>query len=59
MLNLRVAGEVEVDPAQIEGVLTGIAPIVGTARVASAATKMVQALGIELELAELAEDGGV
>lgn len=58
MLNLRVAGEVEVDPAQIEGVLTGIAPIVGTARVASAATKMVQALGIELQLAELAEGGG-
>lgn len=55
MLNLRIAGEVDVDPAQVEGVLAGIAPIVGTARVASAAGKMVRALGIELELAELDE----
>ena len=53
MLNLRMAGDVEVDAAQVEGMLAGIAPIVGTARVASAASKMVRALGLELSLAEL------
>ncbi|MGL6280555.1 MAG: carboxymuconolactone decarboxylase [Gaiella sp.] len=58
MLNLKLAGDVDVDPAQVEGVLAGIAPIVGSARVASAAGKMVRALGIELELAELAEGEG-
>jgi predicted RecB family endonuclease len=55
MLNLRAAGEVEVDAAQVEGMLAGIAPIVGSARVASAAGKMVRALGLELSLAELGE----
>jgi hypothetical protein len=56
MLNLRMAGEVELDPAQVEGMLAGIAPIVGSARVASAASKMVRALGLELSLAELEQD---
>lgn len=55
MLNLRMAGDVDVDAAQVEGLLAGIAPIVGSARVASAAGKMVRALGLELSLAELAE----
>lgn len=55
VLNMRLAGEVDVDPEQVEGMLAGIAPIVGSARVASAAGKMVRALGIELELAELDE----
>ena len=53
MLNLRMAGEVDVDAEVIEGMLAAIAPIVGSARVASAAGKMVRALGIELSLAEL------
>lgn len=53
MLNLRMAGDVEVDASQVEGMLTGIAPIVGSARVASAAGKIVRALGLELSLAEL------
>ncbi len=55
VLTMRLAGEVDVDPEQVEGMLAGIAPIVGSARVASAAGKMVRALGIELELAELDE----
>ena len=55
MLNLEMAGEVNVDAEQIEGMLTAIAPIVGSARVASAAGKMVRALGLEISLAELAE----
>ena len=55
MLNLQMAGEVDVDAAQVEGMLAAIAPIVGSARVASAAGKMVRALGLEISLAELAE----
>ncbi len=53
MLNLRMAGDVDVDAGQIEGMLAAIAPIVGSARVASAASKMVRALGLEIRLAEL------
>ena len=55
MLNLEMAGDVNVDGEQIEGMLAAIAPIVGSARVASAGGKMIRALGIELSLAELAE----
>ena len=57
LLNLEAAGEVGVDAEQVRGVLTAIAPIVGTARVASAATKMVRALGLAIELGELEADG--
>jgi 4-carboxymuconolactone decarboxylase len=56
MLNLEMAGEVDLDPEQIEGMLAAIAPIVGSARVASAAGKIVRALGLEISLAELDED---
>jgi 4-carboxymuconolactone decarboxylase len=55
MLNLEMAGEVDLDSEQVEGMLAAIAPIVGSARVASAAGKMVRALGLELSLAELDE----
>ena len=53
LLNLEMAGDVDVDAEQIEGMLAAIAPIVGSARVASAAGKMVRALGLEISLAEL------
>jgi hypothetical protein len=53
MLNITVADEVNVDAEQIQGMLAAIAPIVGSARVASAASKMVQALGLEIALADL------
>ncbi len=56
MLNLGTAGELEIDADQIAGVLAAVAPIVGTARVASATGKIVRALAVELELAELAEE---
>lgn len=54
LLNLRVAGESGVDAAQVQDVLAAVASIVGTARVASAAGKMVRALNLELELGDLA-----
>jgi 4-carboxymuconolactone decarboxylase len=53
LLNLEMAGDVDVDSEAIEGMLAAIAPIVGSARVASAAGKMVRALGLEISLAEL------
>jgi 4-carboxymuconolactone decarboxylase len=56
MLNITVADEVDVDAEQIQGMLAAIAPIVGSARVASAASKMVQALGLEIALADLEQD---
>jgi hypothetical protein len=53
ILNMQMAGDVDVDADQIEGMLTAIAPIVGSARIASAASKMVRALALEINLAEL------
>jgi 4-carboxymuconolactone decarboxylase len=55
MMNLGAAGKIGVTDEQVRGVVAAIAPIVGTARVASAAGKIVRALGLALELAELEE----
>ncbi len=56
-LNLEAAGDLKIDAEQVQGVLAAVAPIVGTARVASATSKIVRALALELEVAELeAED---
>lgn len=54
LLNLGAAGEIGLDPELVRGVLAAVAPIVGTSRVASATGKIVDALEIELEIAELA-----
>jgi hypothetical protein len=56
MMHLGAAGETDVTVEQVQGVLCAIAPIVGTARIVSAAGKMVRALGLALELAELEEE---
>jgi alkylhydroperoxidase/carboxymuconolactone decarboxylase family protein YurZ len=53
ILNLEAAADLGIDGDQVRGVLAAIAPIVGTARVASATGKIVQALAIEIEIAEL------
>ena len=55
LLNLEAAGEVGVDAEQVRGVLAAIAPIVGTARVASATGNIVKALDVAIEAAELEE----
>jgi 4-carboxymuconolactone decarboxylase len=52
LLNIGAAGDVGIDADQVQGVLAGVAPIVGTARVASAAGNIVRALGFAEELAE-------
>ena len=54
MMNLEAAGKSGVDADQVQGVLAAVAPIVGTARVVSAAGKMVRALDLKLELGDLA-----
>ena len=53
LLNLGAASEIGIDEEQIRGVLTAVAPIVGTARVTAAAGNIGRALGLALELAEI------
>ena len=53
LANLSVAEELDIDPDRVRGVLTAVAPIVGTARVAAATGKIVRALAIAIETAEL------
>ena len=55
VLNLEMAGDANVDAGQVEGMVAAIAPIVGSARIASAGGKMIRALGLEISLGELAE----
>lgn len=52
LMNLGAAGELGVTEDQVRGVLAAVAPIVGTARVASATGNIVRALGIAIEAAE-------
>ena len=52
-LNLEVGSEVGLDAEALRGVLTAIAPIVGTARVAAATGNIVKALAAEIELEDL------
>ena len=53
LLNLKVAGEADVSAEDVQGVLAAVAPLVGSPKVVAAASKMVRALGIELDLEEL------
>jgi len=53
LLNLGAAREIGISVDQVRGVLAAVAPIVGTARIASATGKIVRALAIAIEVAEL------
>ena len=53
LMNLGVARDLDIGADQVEGILAAVAPIVGTARVVSAAGKIMQAIGIEIEITEL------
>jgi 4-carboxymuconolactone decarboxylase len=55
-LNLGVASDVDIDGEQVRGILAAVAPIVGTARVASATGNIARALGVAIEVAELEEE---
>ena len=52
LLNLAAAGDLGVDAEQVRGVLAAVAPIVGTARVASATGKIASALEVAIEIAD-------
>jgi 4-carboxymuconolactone decarboxylase len=56
LLNLGAASELGVDEQAAQNVLAAVAPIVGTARVVSAAGKMVRALGLAIAIAESAAE---
>ena len=56
LVNLGAASEIGIGEDEVREVLIGIAPIVGTARIASATGNIVRALGIAIEAAELEEE---
>ena len=56
LLNLGMASETDIDAEQVRAVLAAVAPIVGTARVASATGNIARALGLAIEVAELEEE---
>lgn len=58
LANLGAAADLDIDADQLTGVLTAIAPIIGTARVAAAAGHMLVALGAAIKVDELREVAG-
>src|SRR6266487_553545 len=52
LVNLQLSGEAGIAPERIVGTLIAIAPVVGTARVVSAAGNIVRALALANTLAE-------
>ncbi len=52
LMNLKVSGEAGIAPERIVGTLVAIAPVIGTARVVSAASHIVRALGLASALVE-------
>ena len=57
LLNLGAATDVDIGVDEVRGILTAVAPIVGTPKVVAASSNMAHALGIALEVAELEEAG--
>src|SRR5262245_33568491 len=53
LLNLGAASELSIGVDEVRGVLTAVAPILGTVRVASATGNIARALGFALETLEL------
>ena len=51
LLNLEAASEIGLTVEQVQGVLIAIAPVVGSARVASAGSAIAEALGIATAIA--------
>jgi alkylhydroperoxidase/carboxymuconolactone decarboxylase family protein YurZ len=56
LLHVGPAAEAGVTLNQAQDVLVAVAPIVGTPRTASAAVKIVEALGLAIDLAESGQD---
>lgn len=57
LMNLGLASDLGVDLEKIQGVMVAVAPIVGSARVASAAGNMLRGIGLEVALEEAEEEG--
>jgi 4-carboxymuconolactone decarboxylase len=57
LMNLKVSGEAGVTPERVVGTLIAVAPLIGTARIVSAAGSIVRALGLANALAEDNGDG--
>ena len=57
LVNLGVANEAGIDLNKIVGTMVAVAPVIGTARVTSAASKMVRAGILGAELAESVDEG--
>jgi 4-carboxymuconolactone decarboxylase len=55
LLNLAAATDVGLDEEVVRGVLAAAAPIVGTPRVVSALGNIVRALGLAIDIADIAE----
>lgn len=56
LTNIGIGSEVGVEAEDVQQVMIGIAPVVGTARVASAAGKIVRALGLAVAVADAEHD---
>ena len=56
LANLGAIADVGIDAERVRGVLAAIAPIVGTARVASATGNILDALDVAIEVVELEEE---
>jgi alkylhydroperoxidase/carboxymuconolactone decarboxylase family protein YurZ len=56
LMNLAMASEVGIDEDAAQSVLAAVAPIVGSARVVSAAGNMVRALGLAISIAESVDE---
>ena len=56
LLNLGAASDIGVSADQVRGVLAAVAPIVGTARIASATGKIAGALNVAIDIAEAEEE---
>jgi hypothetical protein len=52
LMNLGIASELGITAEQVQGILTAIAPIVGTTRVVAAAGNITRALGFAIAVAE-------
>ena len=52
LMNIAVSGEAGLEPELILGMLTAIAPVIGTARIVSAAGHILQALELGEAIAE-------
>jgi 4-carboxymuconolactone decarboxylase len=52
LVNLEMASELGLSVEQVQGVLIDIAPVIGSARVASAGSSIFRALGLETAIAE-------